>query len=164
MTRAREQASELVERLRRAGAETIEVPAIVVGPAADDGVALRDAASRVRGFDWVAFTSTNGVERFCAELPDARAFGDVRVAAIRSLGKYSQYESTETLLHLFKTEKDVAVRDRAYESLQVATGKHLPADPKAWENLLHQSGQPSAAPQGALAEDPAKKRNVQAWR
>jgi HEAT repeats len=89
---------------------------------------------------------------------------DVRLTAIRSLGKYSQYESTETLLHLFETEKDIAVRDRAYQSLQVATGKHLPADPKAWENLLHHSGQPSPAPQGTLAEDPAKNRATLWWR
>src|SRR5262249_16153317 len=40
---------------------------------------------------------------------------DVRLTAIRSLGKYSQYEATDTLLHLLKTEKDVAVRDRAHE-------------------------------------------------
>ncbi|MCU1448079.1 MAG: uroporphyrinogen-III synthase/uroporphyrinogen-III C-methyltransferase [Acidimicrobiales bacterium] len=82
VTRAREQASELVHRLRDLGAETVEVPAIVVGPASDDGEALRDAARRVRTFDWVAFTSANAVERFCAELPDARAFGDTRVAAV----------------------------------------------------------------------------------
>ena len=56
---------------------------------------------------------------------------DVSLTAIRSLGKYNQFESTETLLHLLKTEKDVAVRDRAYESLQLATGKHLARDPKA---------------------------------
>jgi hypothetical protein len=89
---------------------------------------------------------------------------DVRLAAIRSLGKYSQYESTETLLHLFKTDKDVAVRERAYESLEVATGKHLPPDAKAWEDLLHRSGQPTAAPQGTLAKDPAKTRTTLGWR
>jgi uroporphyrinogen III methyltransferase / synthase len=82
VTRAREQASELVERLRGLGAETVEVPAIVVGPASDGGDALRDAARRVRTFDWVVFTSANAVDRFCAELPDARAFGGTSVAAI----------------------------------------------------------------------------------
>jgi len=88
---------------------------------------------------------------------------DVRLTAIRSLGKYSQSEATETLLHLLKTEKDVAVRERAHQSLELATGKHLAADPKAWDDLLHQSGQPQGN-NGAIAEDPAKKRNLLGWR
>jgi hypothetical protein len=94
---------------------------------------------------------------------------DVRLTAIRALGKYGQPDATETLLHLLKTEKDVAVRDRAHQSLQVATGKSLPPDPLAWNNLLHPS-QPSsgiAAGQGdggTLAEDPTKKRNAPVWR
>jgi len=82
VTRAREQASELAARLGALGAETVEVPAIEVGPPDDGGVALRAAAASVRTFDFVAFTSANAVQRFCAELTDARAFGDVRVAAI----------------------------------------------------------------------------------
>jgi uroporphyrinogen III methyltransferase/synthase len=82
VTRAREQASELAERLHALGAETIEVPAIELGPPDDGGAALRAAAASVRTFDWVLFTSANAVERFCGELSDARAFGDVRVAAI----------------------------------------------------------------------------------
>ena len=36
-----------------------------------------------------------------------------------------------------QTEKDVTVRDGAHESLQAATGKNLPADPKAWDELIH---------------------------
>src|SRR3954470_10601147 len=67
VTRAREQASELVDRLHVLGAETIEVPAIEVGPPDDGGEALRAAAAAVRTFDFVVFTSSNGVERFCAE-------------------------------------------------------------------------------------------------
>jgi hypothetical protein len=56
---------------------------------------------------------------------------DVRLAAIRSLGKYKQPEATELLTHLLKTERDVAVRDCARESLELATGKRLPADAQA---------------------------------
>jgi len=83
---------------------------------------------------------------------------DVRLTAIRSLGKYSQYEATETLLHLLKTDRDVAVRETAHQSLVLATGKKLPADPKAWEDVLHPSSQPN---NGALAQDQAKSRVVQ---
>jgi HEAT repeat protein len=87
----------------------------------------------------------------------------VRLTAIRSLGKYSQYEATETLLHLLKTDRDVAVRESAHQSLELATGKRLAADPKAWDDLLHQSGQ-APANNGTIAEEPAKKRSILGWR
>ena len=82
VTRAREQASELVSRLRVAGADAIEVPVIRIADPSDGGVALRAAAARVHEFDWVVLTSANGAERLCREVRDARAFGGARVAAI----------------------------------------------------------------------------------
>jgi uroporphyrinogen III methyltransferase/synthase len=36
----------------------------------------------VDSYDWVVFTSTNAVERFFAELRDARAFGPAKVAVV----------------------------------------------------------------------------------
>jgi uroporphyrinogen-III synthase len=72
----------LSERLAGLGAEVIELPTIeVVGPS-DGGAALQAAAARVAEYDWVAFSSANAVERFCASLRDARAFGAARVAAM----------------------------------------------------------------------------------
>ena len=84
VTRAREQASELVERLHRLGAETIELPAITIDEPDDHGAALRSAADALRKGDyrWVVFTSANAVERFGALLRDARDFGTAKVAAI----------------------------------------------------------------------------------
>jgi len=82
VTRAREQASALSERLAALGAEVIELPTIAVVDPVDAGVALRAAAERVADYDWVAFSSANAVERFCALLHDARAFGPARVAAM----------------------------------------------------------------------------------
>jgi len=86
VTRAREQASDLVERLRHLGAETVELPVIEIGEAADGGAALTAAAGEVGGYDWLAFTSANAVERFFAALGalgrDARALAGVAVAAI----------------------------------------------------------------------------------
>lgn len=69
---------------------------------------------------------------------------DVRLAAIRALGKYKQPEATELLVHLVKTERDVAVRDCAQESLQLATGKPLPAEAPAREGALQPSAQQTA--------------------
>jgi len=84
VTRAREQASDLVERLHRLGAETIELPAITIEDPDDGGAELRDCAERLSSgdFDWAVFTSVNAVDRFCALLRDARAFRETKVAAI----------------------------------------------------------------------------------
>src|SRR5207237_10800064 len=68
VTRAREQASGLVERLHELGAATVELPVIEIGEPADGGAALREAARRVGDYDWVAFTSANAVTRFFAAL------------------------------------------------------------------------------------------------
>jgi HEAT repeat protein len=79
---------------------------------------------------------------------------DVRTAAARALANFPQRESTEVLVRVMQTEKDVALRDRAHESLEVATGKKLPADAKEWNDL--------AAPKDDkdLAGDPGKRRKV----
>jgi len=71
--------------LRLMGAEVIEAPAIRIEPPTD--VEAADAAiGRLREFDWVVFTSANGVEAFFARLGarllDARALGGVKVAAV----------------------------------------------------------------------------------
>jgi len=75
VTRARAQASNLVEKLRALGAETIELPTIEIVGEPLHG--LTPAA-----YDWVAFTSVNAVERVFAGLRDARAFGAAQVAAV----------------------------------------------------------------------------------
>ncbi len=86
VTRAREQASGLVERLHELGAATVELPAIEIGEPDDGGAALRTAAGQVSDYDWVAFTSANAVRRFFAALDevglDTRSLGGRRVAAI----------------------------------------------------------------------------------
>jgi uroporphyrinogen III methyltransferase/synthase len=86
VTRAREQASELVAKLDRLGADCVEVPAIEVHEAADGGAALRRAVRDLSGYDWVVLTSPNGartlLDALRAQGLDARAFGGCQVAAI----------------------------------------------------------------------------------
>lgn len=86
VTRAREQASELVSKLHALGAETVEVPAIELRDPVDGGAALRDAVAELASFDWVVLTSPNGARALLVALRtqglDARAFGPARVAAI----------------------------------------------------------------------------------
>jgi uroporphyrinogen III methyltransferase/synthase len=81
--RARDQASALVDRLRRLGAEAVEVPAIEIIDPEDGGAALAAAARSVADdHDWVAFTSVNAVERFFACIRDARDLGQTHVGAV----------------------------------------------------------------------------------
>jgi uroporphyrinogen III methyltransferase/synthase len=85
VTRPAHQADDFALSLWEAGAEPIVAPAIAIGPP-DDPAAARGAVARVREFDWVVFTSRNGVDAFFDVLGelgrDARAFGDARIAAI----------------------------------------------------------------------------------
>jgi uroporphyrinogen III methyltransferase / synthase len=85
VTRSRMQASALVKRLRELGAATIEMPTIEFAPPADTDE-LDSAVRRVAEYDWVIFTSVNGVDFFMARLRaaggDARALAGVKIASI----------------------------------------------------------------------------------
>ncbi|HEX8681449.1 MAG TPA: uroporphyrinogen-III C-methyltransferase [Ardenticatenaceae bacterium] len=86
VTRARAQASELSEALRDLGAEPIEVPAIRITEPEDGYAALDAAIAELESYDWVVFTSINGVDHFWQRLRaagrDSRVLGRARVAAI----------------------------------------------------------------------------------
>jgi hypothetical protein len=81
---------------------------------------------------------------------------DERIAAARALGHFKNYQGTEALVDVLRTEQDVALRDEARSSLVKATGKDLPADAQAWADFLHQSGTPDKA----LAGEPNLKERV----
>jgi uroporphyrinogen-III synthase/predicted O-methyltransferase YrrM len=65
VTRARGQAGELTARLRELGAEVIEFPTIEIRPP-DDYRPLDEAIARLDSYDWLIFTSANGVRFFQA--------------------------------------------------------------------------------------------------
>jgi HEAT repeats len=69
---------------------------------------------------------------------------DVRIAAAAALGNFTHYQATEALVYVLGHEKDVALRDRAHESLVAATGQKLPPDSEAWANYLHQANPPNS--------------------
>ena len=85
VTRTRRQAGALSGQLRDLGAEVIELPTIRIEPPSD----LRAFAELVQdahGYDWIVFTSPNGVtaffEMFYKLYDDARDIGGARIAAI----------------------------------------------------------------------------------
>jgi uroporphyrinogen III methyltransferase / synthase len=70
VTRAEAQAGEAANLLRDKGASPVIVPTIVLGPPDDPSLAAH-AVLRLGDYDWVAFTSANGVERTLEALSDA---------------------------------------------------------------------------------------------
>ena len=85
ITRTRKQASALSSKLRALGAQVIELPTIRIEPPND----LRSFAELVQDahiYDWIVFTSANGVEAFFEIFfklyDDVREIGAARIAAI----------------------------------------------------------------------------------
>jgi uroporphyrinogen III methyltransferase/synthase len=85
VTRPREQAQELVDRLEMMGAQAIEAPMIRIMPP-DDYTPLDDACARVGEFDWIIFSSANAVdafmERLLATAHDVRALAGVKLGVV----------------------------------------------------------------------------------
>ena len=85
VTRTREQASELSSMLETLGADVMELPTIRIAPPSDK----RDFAEAVVDaphYDWLIFSSPNGVRRFFqaffAVYEDIREIGGARIAAV----------------------------------------------------------------------------------
>lgn len=85
ITRARGQAAELAAKLEALGAEVIEFPTIEIRPAADYGP-LDDALARIASYDWLIFTSANGVRFFLERLARAGMNIDTARARICAIG------------------------------------------------------------------------------
>lgn len=85
VTRARSQASRLRTMLEAEGADCVEFPAIEAVPVADTS-SLDAALQEMVSYDWVTFSSSNGVRGVRARLDalglDARAFAGAKVAAV----------------------------------------------------------------------------------
>ena len=83
VTRAREQASELKRLLEESGATVVQFPTIEIAPP-ESYESLDDAVDE--RFDWLVFTSTNGVaaffERLLVKGKDVRALAGARIACV----------------------------------------------------------------------------------
>lgn len=85
VTRARHQSADFVGRLRELGAQVLEIPTIRMdAPKNREG--LRDALMGLNAYEWIIFTSPNGVARFFEYFfkgfEDLRDFGGARIAAV----------------------------------------------------------------------------------
>jgi uroporphyrinogen III methyltransferase/synthase len=118
VTRSRAQASDLVQALGDLGAECLECPTIQTAP--PDNVAPLDRAiADLAAFDWIVFTSVNGVSGFFERLfgagKDVRALGRLRTAAIGP--------ATAERLKSFGLSSDIVPENYRAESIVAAFRK-----------------------------------------
>jgi uroporphyrinogen III methyltransferase/synthase len=85
VTRTRSQAGGLLAMLRELGADAYELPTIRIEPPSDK-IPFMEVLADVRTYDWIVFTSPNGVEAFFNAFflahEDARDLGGARIAVI----------------------------------------------------------------------------------
>ena len=85
VTRTRSQASELSKQLHDLGAEVLEIPTIKIEHP-DYKQEFVEGVGQVHTYDWLVFTSPNGVERFFEAFfsvyDDARSIGGVKIATV----------------------------------------------------------------------------------
>ncbi|HEV3122631.1 MAG TPA: uroporphyrinogen-III C-methyltransferase [Isosphaeraceae bacterium] len=85
VTRPAEELEYAASTLESLGAEVLRAPTVQIAPV-DDPAPIDRAIDRLSEFDWLVFTSTNGVRHFLGRLEargrDLRALGPLKLAAI----------------------------------------------------------------------------------
>lgn len=118
VTRAREQASALAGQLRALGADAIEVPTIEIGTAGDTGP-LDRAIAELPAYDWLIFTSANGVRFFMERLDGSGA--DLRALRARICAIGPATRAAVEALHL---KVDLMGKEYVAEGLLDAFAEH----------------------------------------
>jgi uroporphyrinogen III methyltransferase/synthase len=115
VTRPRDQAQPLLRRLEALGATPYLLPTVEVREVADTAAVDR-ALGQLGAYDWLVFTSVNGVHAFVRRLRavgrDLRALGTVQLAAIGP--------STAEALRAYHLEPDLVPPDRDFTSEALA--------------------------------------------
>jgi uroporphyrinogen III methyltransferase/synthase len=85
VTRPREQAGDFAQKLANLGADVLEIPAIKIVPTTRKHDIV-DALLALNSYDWLVFTSANGVaaffDLFFRRFQDLRDLGGARIAAV----------------------------------------------------------------------------------
>jgi uroporphyrinogen III methyltransferase / synthase len=101
ITRARSQASGLARRIKKLGGEVIEFPTIDI-QAPESYAALDDAITKIETYDWLIFTSVNGVERFLFRLRSLnRSLIQLKGIKIGAIGPETSKRLTSARLQTF---------------------------------------------------------------
>ncbi len=112
ITRAKSQAGFLKRELEELGASVCEFPTIEILPP-ENYSQVDSAISELSRYDWVVFTSTNGVEKFMERIQtlgkDMRVFGGIKIAAIGP--------ATASRLHDYHLRADLVPSEYVSEAL-----------------------------------------------
>jgi uroporphyrinogen III methyltransferase/synthase len=123
VTRTREQASQLSRQLLELGAEVLEIPTIKIVPP-DNKQDLMDALLGLGEYDWIVFTSPNGVDAFFdyffKAFDDLRDIGGLRIAAVgaSTAQKLRDLHLKVDLMPDEYVAKKIVGAFRAYESIE----------------------------------------------
>jgi uroporphyrinogen III methyltransferase / synthase len=127
ITRAQEQADTTVRRAIELGAQPMLLPMIEIGPA-DDWALVDAALDRLAEFDWLVFTSVNGVNgllgRLWSQGGDARRLSRCRLAAIGP--------STAAELEQYGLRCDLMPSENRAEALAEALEPHVSGRRVLW--------------------------------
>jgi len=139
VTRARGQADALSSKLRALGADAIELPTIEILPALDYDP-LDQAIANLGVYDWLIFTSANGVRFFLERLD--RSAVDLRAlrARICAIGP-----ATRAAIEACHLKVDVMGKDYVAEGMLAALSAHGGAHNLAGQRVL--------LPRAAVARD-----------
>lgn len=120
ITRPSQQADPVISQLLELGAQPILLPVIEILPV-DDWAPVDDALSRLDEYDWLVFTSSNGVTAFLDRLwdtgGDMRRLSNVRLAAIGN--------STAQTLADYHLKPDIVPEMFRAEELAAALKPHV---------------------------------------
>jgi uroporphyrinogen III methyltransferase/synthase len=123
VTRTREQASQLSRQLLELGADALEIPTIKIVPP-DDPQDLIDAILGLNVYDWLIFTSPNGVatffDYFFKTFDDLRDLGGARIAAIgpATAAKLKELHLKVDLMPEEYLTKKIVSAFQGYESIE----------------------------------------------
>ncbi len=123
VTRTREQASQLSQQLMELGAEVLEIPTIKIVPP-ENKEDLTDALLDLHEYNWLIFTSPNGVsaffEYFFRAFDDMRDLGGVRIAAVgpATAAKLKELHLKVDVMPEAYVARNIAKSIHAYESLE----------------------------------------------
>jgi uroporphyrinogen III methyltransferase/synthase len=124
VTRARDQAVELIEALEELGADVVALPAISIEPA-ENQAALDAACDGAASFDWIVFTSVNGVDQFLQHYLKRRDIRELKGPRLGAVGS-----STAAALNRYGLRADVTPAEYRAEGILPALREHGPVAAK----------------------------------
>ncbi|HBE78254.1 MAG TPA: uroporphyrinogen-III C-methyltransferase [Firmicutes bacterium] len=103
VTRARKQAGLLVQKITALGGEVVEIPAIaILPPSAEDIVFFDRELTRIHEYQWLLFTSVNGVAAFWRQMRELKM--DLRALAGVKIGVIGETTAQELWKYGFKAD------------------------------------------------------------